>query len=113
VAALRAALNAQDVLGREEPGRPPLRLKAGIHFGPCIAVSLNDRLDYFGSTVNIAARLEAVSQGEDIVISSDMAADPAVAEWLNDPTNRLSVQRIETMLKGFDQFFDLYSVKQG
>ena len=36
-----------------------LQLKAGIHTGPCIAVTLNDRLDYFGSTVNMAARLQA------------------------------------------------------
>ena len=111
VAALRAALRAQDALGHEAPGRPPLRLKAGIHFGPCIAVTLNDRLDYFGSTVNVAARLEALSQGDDVIISSDMSADPAVADWLNDPANNLDVQRIETMLKGFDQYFDLYSVK--
>ena len=34
----------------------PLQLKAGLHTGPCIAVTLNDRLDYFGSTVNLAAR---------------------------------------------------------
>ena len=29
-------------------------LKIGIHHGPCIAVNMNERLDYFGSTVNIA-----------------------------------------------------------
>jgi class 3 adenylate cyclase len=34
-----------------------LLLKIGIHEGPCLAVSLNDRQDYFGRTVNIAARV--------------------------------------------------------
>jgi len=50
--------------------------QAGLHVGPCIAVTLNERLDYFGSTVNLAARLEGQSTGDDIVISSAVYADP-------------------------------------
>jgi class 3 adenylate cyclase len=45
VQALRAVFRAQAVLARPPAG----------------AVTLIDRLDYFGSTVNLAARLEAVS----------------------------------------------------
>jgi len=41
-------------------------------------VTLNDRLDYFGRTVNLAARLQNESRGGDIVISEEMAQDPAV-----------------------------------
>ena len=40
-----------------------------IKRGPCIAVTLNDRLDYFGRTVNLAARLQGESRGDDIVMS--------------------------------------------
>ena len=58
-------------------------IKIGLHAGPCIAVTLNDRLDYFGSTVNLAARLQGESQGGDIVLSVEMAGDPAVAEVLS------------------------------
>jgi class 3 adenylate cyclase len=29
----------------------------GLHIGPCLVVTLNGRLDYFGEMVNIAARL--------------------------------------------------------
>ncbi len=47
----------------------PVRLKVGVHTGPCIVVTLNERLDYFGSTVNLAARTEAQSRGEDIVLT--------------------------------------------
>jgi len=43
---------------------------------------LNDRLDYFGRAVNLAARLQSESRGGDIVLSEDMAAEPAVAERL-------------------------------
>jgi class 3 adenylate cyclase len=36
----------------EERGGEDLLLKIGIHEGPCLAVTLNDRQDYFGQTVN-------------------------------------------------------------
>src|SRR6185437_10449918 len=68
VAALHAVLAAQRALASPAAGARPLRLKAGLHYGPCIAVTLNDRLDYFGSTVNIAARLVGLSGGSDIIL---------------------------------------------
>ncbi len=37
-------------------------VKLGLHGGPCIVVTLNDRLDYFGSTANLAARLQGRKQ---------------------------------------------------
>ncbi len=43
VAALRAILKAQQALASPPEGVRPLLLKAGIHVGPCIAVTLNDR----------------------------------------------------------------------
>lgn len=58
---------------RERGHEHPVVLKIGLHDGPCIAVTLNDRLDYFGSTVNLAARVEAQSQGADIVVSASAA----------------------------------------
>jgi class 3 adenylate cyclase len=56
-----------------------LAIKMGLHSGPCVAVTLNGRLDYFGSTVNLAARLEGLSQGGDIVLSDRLASDPVVS----------------------------------
>ena len=56
--ALTAALRMRDAIGGvgSETRNEDLLLKIGIHEGPCLAVMLNDRLDYFGQTVNIAAR---------------------------------------------------------
>lgn len=62
-AALRVVRSAQQALASPVDGAQPLLLKAGIHYGPCIAVTLNDRLDYFGTTVNLAARLNRFSSG--------------------------------------------------
>lgn len=69
VGAVRAAIRAHRAL--QEAGRDTLymTLKIGIHYGPCFAVRANDRLDYFGTTVNVAARLQDLSRGGDVVLS--------------------------------------------
>ena len=79
-----------------------IAIKLGLHQGPCIVVTLNDRLDYFGSTVNLAARLQGESHGGDIVLSTELAADPAVAPMLGRLRGEgvaASLDRAE--LKGF------------
>ena len=82
VSSLRAMLDAQRELATPPAAARSLFLKVGIHLGPCIAVTLNDRLDYFGSTVNAAARIVGLSDGEDVVISGAVRADPEVARFL-------------------------------
>ena len=110
-AALRAMLHAQQRLASPPDGMRPLTLKAGLHTGPCIAVTLNDRLDYFGSTVNLAARLEAQSTGDDVVISAAVYDDPGVRELLSDPRNGFVATRFAIPLKGFDnERFELWRV---
>ncbi|MGQ0664459.1 MAG: adenylate/guanylate cyclase domain-containing protein [Pseudomonadota bacterium] len=79
------------------PAGEGIVIKLGLHCGPCIAVTLNDRLDYFGSTVNLAARLQGESAGADIVISASMAADPAVARLLPG----LQARGEQAAVKGF------------
>jgi len=82
--AVRAAIAIQSrVEGfNARHGPESIAIKLGLHQGPCIAVTLNDRLDYFGTTVNLAARLQGESRGGDIVISEALAADPVVATLL-------------------------------
>ncbi|MFN8371602.1 MAG: DUF5939 domain-containing protein [Anaerolineae bacterium] len=48
-----------------------LHLKVGIHRGHSIAVTLNDRLDYFGQTVNIAARVQGLADADEIYITQE------------------------------------------
>lgn len=107
LAALQALLTAQQKLATDPA---PLHLKAGIHYGPCIAVTLNDRLDYFGSTINLAARLEGLSSGNDVIISAAVREDPEVREWLAGQAG-LWFEPMEATLKGFDeQRFNLWRV---
>ena len=50
--------------------------------GPCLAVSSNDRLDYFGRTVNIAARIQGLSNGQDVMLSRDYAQEAEIRSLL-------------------------------
>jgi class 3 adenylate cyclase len=100
-AAVRGGLAAQ----RAVAGRP-LALKVGIHTGPCIAITQNGALDYFGSTVNLAARLVSLSTGADVVVSSAVLADPEVEEL------ELRREPVEATLKGFDESFELWRVSE-
>lgn len=99
-AAIRTVLRAQQLLASLPEGVRPPDLKAGVHFGPCIAVTLNERLDYFGSTVNIAARLDGLSAGGEIVISEAVAADPEVQDLLREPS--ITTTRFDAQLKGYE-----------
>ena len=49
-----------------------LRLKCALHAGPCLAVNANERLDFFGSVVNLAARLVEKCEGDDLVVADDI-----------------------------------------
>jgi class 3 adenylate cyclase len=76
--AVRAAFRMHESLdARNEVDAPPLALKIGIHQGTCFAVTMNDRLDYFGTTVNVAARVQKESRGGDIIVTESVYQDPA------------------------------------
>ena len=57
----------------------PIVLKLGLHAGPCIAVTTGDVLDYFGATVNVAARLENQCRGGEVIVSEAVARDAETA----------------------------------
>ena len=92
--AVKAALAMQAAIARHD-----LVLKLGVHMGPSVVVTLNDRLDYFGSTVNMAARLESQSAGGDVVLSRAVADDPAVQALLAGVARRDE----SVGLKGFSE----------
>lgn len=105
-----AMLEAQRTLAQPPDGTMPLQLKAGLHTGPCIAVTLNDRLDYFGSTVNLAARLEALSTGSDVIISQTVFEDDKVRELLDE--RKLYADEFDISLKGFEnERFALWRIR--
>ena len=99
--ALRAAVQIQADFERfnEDSGKEPVIIKLGIHIGRCISVTLNNRLDYYGTAANKAARLESQSEGGDIVLSPEFATDPSVAPLLEE----YPVQVEHAEFKGFTE----------
>jgi len=82
--AVAAALRMRDaMLGlNDERQRDDLLLKIGIHEGPCLAVTLNDRQDYFGQTVNIASRVQGLAVTRSIFATDVVVNDRETARLL-------------------------------
>ena len=77
-AAVSAALEMQALL-RRTPATQDLRIGVGIHRGPAVAATLNDRLDYLGTVVDLSTELAQRSAGSEILLSQTVSADPQVA----------------------------------
>lgn len=76
---MRAAMDALN----EQRGTKDLVVKIGIHEGPCLAVMLNERQDYFGQTVNIAARVQGLATSQAIHITGPVIDAPGVTAILD------------------------------
>jgi class 3 adenylate cyclase len=83
------------------PSRP-LVVKLGLHSGPAIAINANGLLDYFGRTVNVAARLLRESQGGDVVLAKRFAEDVRVREALTQE-RPVVVDEWTTTLRGMSE----------
>jgi class 3 adenylate cyclase len=81
--ALAAIHDMNDQL-REQNRSIPLILKASLHAGPCLAVNANNRLDFFGTTINLASRMVSCCQGGDLVVSDEVFARPEMTEFLKN-----------------------------
>ncbi|HEY3235835.1 MAG TPA: adenylate/guanylate cyclase domain-containing protein, partial [Polyangiaceae bacterium] len=57
-------------------------LKVGVFAGPCYMVTANDTLDYFGQSVNVAARLQATAGPGEVVLPSELATQAEAQGWL-------------------------------
>lgn len=89
----------------------PLHVKLGLHTGPAIAVTLNERLDYFGQTVNKAARVQGVAKDNEFYYSKEVRNKPEVKKYLAENFDKLT--RVRVKLKGIAEEIDLYRVREG
>lgn len=103
---LQAALAIQkNVAEFNKHKNDDIALKIGLYSGPAIVVNSNDRLDYFGRTVNIAARIQGQGIGDDIVFSREYMNQDKLATLLN--SNEFELQSFQANLKGIDGNMDL------
>jgi len=87
-------------LWERRPQMATIVVKLGFHCAPCIAVNLNDRLDYFGTAVNIAARVQNESTGGDIVLLESLFNEPEIRAVLD--RYKFSVEHFSAELKGIE-----------
>lgn len=82
--ALAAALRIREAMHalNAERENEDLLLKIGLHEGPCLAVTLNDRQDYFGQTVNIASRVQGLAVSRSILATGSVVDHPEASELL-------------------------------
>lgn len=74
-----ACIAALRTLRGSDGGPSGLRLKVGVHAGACLAIEANGSTDYFGRTVNVAARVESLARPDELVVSWAVLADEAAA----------------------------------
>ncbi len=82
--AVQAALDMRSEIAvfNQHQDDKALILKIGVHKGAAIAVTLNERLDYFGQTVNIAARVQNLADADEIIVSQDVYDATGVRDGL-------------------------------
>ena len=83
-------------------------LKIGIHRGAAISVTLNDRIDYFGQTVNIASRVQGSAGGEEIYITDEIYHSAGVQELLEKEYCR--TEPILIQLRGIEEQAKIYKI---
>jgi len=105
VSAARDMLREIESFNREV-GEREIVLKVGVHRGASIAVTLNDRLDFFGQTVNIAARVQGLADADEIYLTEEVFRVPGVRELLSE----LHVTPQEANLKGVQRAVSVYRV---
>jgi len=98
--AVRASIEMIEELSRfNQTTSRPLGLKVGVHRGRAIAVRLNDRIDYFGQDVNIAARVQGLADVNEVCVTETVMEAPGV----NEIVKNRSVSHDYESLKGIGQ----------
>jgi adenylate cyclase len=101
--ALAAALAIQEGFAawcRAEGIAPRLVLRIGLHAGAAVAINANERLDYFGRTVNLAARIQRQARGGEIAMAAALWDEPAIRALGHE--KRALAERFEAHLPGIE-----------
>jgi class 3 adenylate cyclase len=88
---VRALRTARAIHGHFPLGRKDLslRVRVSLNTGPCIAVKLNTNIDYFGNTVNVAAKLQSIAGAGQIAFAEGVLDQPGVSEYLESQGAKL------------------------
>ncbi|HUH05406.1 MAG TPA: DUF5939 domain-containing protein [Kofleriaceae bacterium] len=106
---VRAACEVQRALGASDDPLRQVEVKIGLHRGPAIAVTSNRMVDYFGRTVNLAARTQGEAKPREVLLTEAVITDPAVRALLE--TENLRPTELTAHLRGLPGPLSLYSIR--
>jgi class 3 adenylate cyclase len=110
--ALRSAIRMRQAMRKinEERGSEDLALNIGLHEGPCLAVMLDERQDYFGQTINIASRVQDLADPTAILATKPVVETAEVARMLGDEGYHTTSKRLA--LRGVSEAFEIYEIRE-
>ena len=110
--ALRAAMRMREAMRKinEERGGEDLALNIGLHEGPCLAVMLDDRQDYFGQTVNIASRVQGLADPTAILATKPIVESGEAARLVGETGYRTTLAAV--VLRGVSEAFEIYEIRE-
>ncbi|HYB08175.1 MAG TPA: DUF5939 domain-containing protein [Alphaproteobacteria bacterium] len=85
-----------------------LLVKIGIHEGPCLAVVLNERQDFFGQTVNIASRVQGLADSHAILATQPVIENAKASQVLR--TNGITPLEQKRPLRGISDRIPIYEI---
>ncbi len=107
--ALECTLEAQQRLQKyygEKDKENKIEVKMGIHTGTTIVVTLNERVDYFGNTVNTAARIQGIANPQEVVVSEHVLEFDGFEDILKK--YNVKVKKDKTPFKGLEGKHTIY-----
>lgn len=100
--AILAALAMQEITYQTTHNRDGIRgLKIGIHEGEVLVVNAESKLDFFGQTINLAARLKDQAQTGDICLTPRVLSGEGVREILTE--RKWLTESFQSQIKGFSE----------
>ena len=107
VEATSAALEMIDALNEfNHTISQELILKVGIHRGHSMAVTVNERIDYFGQNVNIAARVQGLADANEVYLTAEVYNSVGVSDALKAH----HVVPDEVLVKGISEKLHVYRI---
>ncbi len=110
--AVRAAMKMHGAMREinEARGSEDLALNIGLHEGPCLAVMLDERQDYFGQTVNVAARVQGLADPSAILVTKPIVESAGVARLLAE-AGLSAKERQSYTLRGVSEPVPVYELR--
>jgi class 3 adenylate cyclase len=110
--AVRAAMKMRGAMREinEARGSEDLALNIGLHEGPCLAVMLDERQDYFGQTVNVAARVQGLADPSAILVTKPIVDSAEVTRLVSEAGMAVKERQLYS-LRGVSEPVPVYELR--